>query len=265
MEVEEFIRRSYAKEVISVVGVDKEDLDLVNHLSGATRRYMKISFLTVQALLSVRGKLMGKINKNRRRLGVDETYAEMGGGDDAAMTAGTVAADSAARQKDFTDYIYDIREYDVTYYQRFAVDKGVRVGMWYVASMEAGTIKLEKRSDLLDRARVKVMAFDIETTHAPMRFPDSEVDCITMMSFMLDQQGYLIVNRELVAEDIRDFEYTPKPEFVGPFKVFNEPDEASVLRRFYSMARSERPHIYVSFNGDTFDWPFIEARSKVWS
>ena len=36
-----------------------------------------------------------------------------------------------------------------------------------------------------------------------------------MISYMVDRQGYLIVNREVVSEDIEDFEYTPKPEFPG--------------------------------------------------
>ena len=36
-----------------------------------------------------------------------------------------------------------------------------------------------------------------------------------MISYMVDKQGYLIVNREVVSEDINDFEYTPKPEFEG--------------------------------------------------
>lgn len=38
---------------------------------------------------------------------------------------------------------------------------------------------------------------------------------VFMISYMLDKQGYLIVNREIVGEDISDFEYTPKPEFEG--------------------------------------------------
>lgn len=42
-------------------------------------------------------------------------------------------------------------------------------------------------------------------------------------------QGFLITNREIVSEDIEDFEFTPKPEYEGPFTVFNEPDEASVF------------------------------------
>lgn len=47
--------------------------------------------------------------------------------------------------------------------------------------------------------------------------------------FVLYFQGYLITNREIVSEDIEDFEFTPKPEYEGPFCVFNEPDEVSEI------------------------------------
>lgn len=50
-----------------------------------------------------------------------------------------------------------------------------------------------------------------------------------MISYMLDGQGYLIINREIITEDISDFEYTPKPEYPGPFTVWNEPDEVRSL------------------------------------
>ena len=36
-----------------------------------------------------------------------------------------------------------------------------------------------------------------------------------MISYMIDKQGYLIINREVVGGDIDNFEYTPKPEFDG--------------------------------------------------
>ena len=39
---------------------------------------------------------------------------------------------------------------------------------------------------------------------------------VFMISYMLDKQGYLIVNREVVGADIGPFEYTPKPEYEGP-------------------------------------------------
>jgi predicted PolB exonuclease-like 3'-5' exonuclease len=45
--------------------------------------------------------------------------------------------------------------------------------------------------------------------------------------------------------------------------VFNEPDEAAMLRRFFGHVRQTKPHIFVSFNGDGFDWPFIETRAGI--
>lgn len=70
-----------------------------------------------------------------------------------------------------------------------------------------------------------MLAFDIETTKLPLKFPDSSIDQIMMISYMIDGQGYLITNREIISQDIEDFEYTPRPEFPGPFIIFNEPDE----------------------------------------
>jgi len=72
-----------------------------------------------------------------------------------------------------------------------------------------------------------VLAFDIETTKLPLKFPDSSIDQIMMISYMIDGQGYLITNREIISQDIEDFEYTPRPEFPGPFIILNEPDEVS--------------------------------------
>lgn len=48
--------------------------------------------------------------------------------------------------------------------------------------------------------------------HTPPPPPNYQV---FMISYMVDRQGYLIINREVVGEDIDDFEYTPKPEFEG--------------------------------------------------
>ena len=53
-------------------------------------------------------------------------------------------------------------------------------------------------------------------------------------------QGYLIVNREIVSEDIDDFEYTPKKEFPGDFQVFNEPNEREVCVLSLSVSVSVR-------------------------
>lgn len=73
----------------------------------------------------------------------------------------------------------------------------VRCGQWYDVSISSTGVILEKRADLLQRAEVQVCAFDIETTKLPLKFPDAEYDLIMMISYMVDGQGYLIINREV--------------------------------------------------------------------
>lgn len=167
---------------------------------------------------------------------------------------------------DILEAIVDIREYDVPYPTRVAIDLDLRCGAWYKVSSASttevfGGIKCEHLKDMLVKAEPRVLAFDIECTKSPLKFPDAEIDQIFMISYMFDGQGYLIINREVVSEDIEDFEYTPKPQYPGPFIVFNEPDEASLLRKFFDHCQELRPNIWVTFNGDFFDWPFIDKRA----
>lgn len=66
-----------------------------------------------------------------------------------------------------------------------------------------------------------------------------------------------------MSEDIEDFEYTPKPEYEGLFTIFNEKDEKAVLERFFDHVKEAKPTVIVTYNGDFFDWPFVEGRAKV--
>lgn len=45
-------------------------------------------------------------------------------------------------------------------------------------------------------------------------------------------------------------------------QVFNEPNELALLQRFFSHMREVAPAIYVTYNGDFFDWPFMSARAN---
>ena len=44
--------------------------------------------------------------------------------------------------------------------------------------------------------------------------------------------------------------------------MFNEVDEAATLKRWFDHMREVQPGIYVTYNGDFFDWPFIETRAE---
>lgn len=50
-----------------------------------------------------------------------------------------------------------------------------------------------------------------------------------MIFYMIDGQGYFIINREIVLEDIEDFEFIFKLEYEGFFCVFNEFDEVYLI------------------------------------
>ena len=45
--------------------------------------------------------------------------------------------------------------------------------------------------------------------------------------------------------------------------MFNEADETALLRRFFDHIRELRPNVIVTFNGDFFDWPFVETRARM--
>lgn len=45
------------------------------------------------------------------------------------------------------------------------------------------------RSDIIERPEPIVLAFDIETTKLPLKFPDAATDQIMMISYMIDGQG----------------------------------------------------------------------------
>lgn len=253
------------KQVVYVQQVDKEDLDLVNHLSGKKRTYLKVVFANTTDLTAVRSKLDVAVTRNRS-MDLDNPFQQSGGA--AGFTAegffgfDTIGPSAPQDSTAWMSWIDDIREYDVKYGVRVAIDMGVYVGLWYDVTVSHGHTTVERCDDSkYAPAMPKVVAFDIETTKAPLKFPQPEVDQIYMISYMVDGRGYLIVNREIVSADIGPFEYTPKPEYEGFFDTFNEPDEFHTLRRFYDELKRHKPNVYVTYNGDYFDFPFIHARS----
>ena len=238
----------------SIERKDMEDLDMEDHLSGRQRAFLKLSFRNVNELMEVRRELLPAVKRNTSRANVAAAYEDI--------------HDDTRPPADLMDAIIDMREYDVPYYTRVSIDRDVRVGAWYVLARRAcvcvcvcarvcvclcvllftsnapgfrvlparrykvtpmqGHVELERLTDMVVKASPRVLAFDIECTKSPLKFPDPRIDQIYMISYMLDTQGYLIINRQIVSEEIEDFEYTPKPEFKGPFTVFNVANEEQV-------------------------------------
>ena len=264
-EVEEWCKRMFEGLVKAVSRIEKEDLQMPNHLLGYRRTFLKLTFANVSDLLSVRKVIMPIAEKNKEKISAMDTYAEV-----ASAGAGFDIYDEEAENErksnailEASDFVTDIREYDVPYHVRVTIDKDIRIGKWYTVEAKHGHITLTCIEERLQRADPVVLAFDIETTKLPLKFPDAVIDQVMMISYMIDGQGFLIVNREIISEDINDFDYTPKAEYEGPFMTFNEKDERATLERFFSTIKEAEPTVIATYNGDFFDWPFIEARASV--
>ncbi|KAF9073524.1 hypothetical protein BDP27DRAFT_1417011 [Rhodocollybia butyracea] len=271
--VEEWLNKKFEGLICRIVRDRKEDLKLPNHLMGHRRLYLQLCFRNVSDLLNVRRELLPLALANGAKRDAVDAYAEVVSATSAGLASMDIAFDdegwgnassskNAAFREDAREAIIDIREYDVPYYLRVAIDNDIRVGLWYSVSFTAGQPAFRHITERVKRADPVVMAYDIETTKAPLKFPDQATDQVMMISYMVDGQGYLITNREIVSEDIEDFEYTPKEGYEGPFIIFNEPNEASTIQRFFSHIQDVKPTVMATFNGDFFDFPFLDARSK---
>ncbi|XP_045502598.1 DNA polymerase epsilon catalytic subunit 1 [Colias croceus] len=259
-EVIQYLSKKFAGTIHKIEVIEKEDLDLLNHLSGLKQRYIKLSFMSQNEMMKVRREILTAVNKNKEREKKDAIYAEMLTN---ALTS-AAAIEHAKKTTDHMENILDIREHDVPYHVRVSIDMKIFCGTWYtVKSRGTETPIFTKREDLLERPDPIVLAFDIETTKLPLKFPDSQTDQIMMISYMIDGQGYLITNREIISTDVEDFEYTPKPEFEGQFIIFNEVNELALIQKFFDHIMDVKPHIFVTYNGDFFDWPFVEARAAI--
>ncbi|XP_068152320.1 DNA polymerase epsilon catalytic subunit 1 [Drosophila tropicalis] len=265
LEVARFLGRKYSGQIASLEHITKEDLDLPNHLAGLKQHYLKLSFLNQTTMTKVRRELMAAVRRNTERQKSNTYYMQMLASSLAQSSANTEDG-SGKRQLDYFDCITDIREHDVPYHVRVSIDLRIFCGQWYNIRCRSGVEMptITCRPDILDRPEPVVLAFDIETTKLPLKFPDAQTDQIMMISYMIDGQGYLITNREIISSNVEDFEYTPKPEFEGHFIIFNEENEMQLLQKFFDHIMEVRPHIVVTYNGDFFDWPFVETRAAVY-
>lgn len=74
---------------------------------------------------------------------------------------------------------------------RVSIDLKLFCGTWYCVKSRGPTDNptITLREDLIERPEAIVLAFDIETTKLPLKFPDVTIDQIMMISYMIDGQG----------------------------------------------------------------------------
>ena len=249
-DFQQHISKRFEGKISSTEIIEKLDLDMPNHLAGLKRKALKVNFKNISNLITVRNYLRPIVEKNKAKEKF-LSYSEIL---------------NPSEKIDILEKIEELREDDIPYHVRCCIDKEIRCGLWYKVSYDRDNgCLLENLPEKLTKNPSTVLAFDIETTKAPLKFPDPRIDSIMLISYMIDGDGFLITNRSIISEEIEDFQYTPKPEFDGHFHIFNEKDEEHLLKRFVNHCKERRPNIFVTFNGDYFDIPFIAERLKVYN
>lgn len=247
--------------------VKKEDLALNNHLIGLKRTFLKCYFNNHDDLRETTREIQKIVNKNKFDKSENSTFKQLMqshlNANDPTLQHQNQENNKSYTTTDPLKHIVDMFEYDMIPHVRISIDCEIKCGIWYDFTCLPSTKPTFKpRPDIEIQYEQVVLAYDIETTKMPLKFPDANIDQIMMISYMIDSQGYLITNREIVCSDVEDFEYTPKEDFEGKFTVFNEPNEKALLLKFFSHIIKVKPMVIVTYNGDFFDWPFVEARSE---
>ena len=106
-----YLNKQYEQTIASVDIVKKEDLSLINHLSGKTSTFLKLSFKNVTDLMTVRSELFPLVKKNQANKQNTDAY-------EGWYNQGDLAGSYGNKQSQYLSKILDIREYDVPYHIR---------------------------------------------------------------------------------------------------------------------------------------------------
>lgn len=73
-EIVFYLNKSFENFLKSVQIIQKEDLELVNHLSGKKGKFIKLTFKNIRGLQDVKTKLVPLIEKNKKNREMNEAY-----------------------------------------------------------------------------------------------------------------------------------------------------------------------------------------------
>ncbi|KAI5180633.1 DNA polymerase epsilon subunit 1 [Nematocida sp. AWRm80] len=250
--IEEYLMNKHKGLIKSIETVEKTNLKRPNHLD-ASEDKLKEEYLSVlchseQSMFELKREMFEQIKKNRQQAKDEQTML---------LFAKNKRPEIPWQPE---TGILEIHEYDISVGIQMGIEKRLNAGKWYHVEYKGEYQITESERVILPDLRI--FTFDIETTKEPLKFPNMDTDKIMMISVMSTLQGWLLVNREIVSENILPFKFQPTTDISGEFEIFNDTTEKAVLERFLEIIHLYKPHVISTYNGDFFDWPFIQARMK---
>ncbi|EJW05242.1 hypothetical protein EDEG_00707 [Edhazardia aedis USNM 41457] len=269
----ELIKKEFCTSIERVEIVQRIDPTESNHLNKKPKEYLRVFCFDEQKHKMLVNDLK-KLAKYRRKTKSDDIYIEKDEDEEDKFYKMYKTLDDYLAFEDFKIFfdktendiltidnlLIDIAEFDIPYEIDFLSTNNIRIGKYYFISKNDVDIYISESSQILP-PKLVVLAFDIEVTKDPLKFPCAEKDEIVMISFVVNGEGFLLTNREFVSEEIEDFYYNiEEHNLVTNFKIFNMDCEALLLCKFIELIFLHKPDIVTTYNGTTFDIPFIERR-----
>ena len=142
--------------------------------------------------------------------------------------------------------VAEIYEYDIPFARRFLIDKTLVPAIYYDFEIEKeGDHPIIRNFQITDNLNlsIKVLAFDIEVYCKAK--PDPQNDPIIMIGISTNDFDKVITYKKVTADyiDIVD-------------------NETLMLKKFLDILLKYNPDIIYTYNGDTFDFPYIYERAK---
>lgn len=146
------------------------------------------------------------------------------------------------------------REYDIPFTKRFLIDFQLKpmsmVEVDYNDNKETGIkeVKAIKEVDENPKDKLRIACFDLET-YSPGRFSDPEKDPIIMVSYVNNFGKKLILTTK---DECKVEDYV---------KVF--PGEGEMIKFLIDTIKEDKLDVIVTYNGDSFDFPYLRERAKL--
>ncbi len=139
-------------------------------------------------------------------------------------------------------YVVERREYDIPFAKRYIIDKDIE---------PMGDVEFEcDGKELVSIKRIEggkenlsIGAFDLETL-APGRFSDATKDPIITAAY----------------SGKKDFVFSTKKGLKEKIKVVKS--EKELIEKLVETINQEKPEIIASYNGDSFDFPYLKERAE---
>lgn len=139
--------------------------------------------------------------------------------------------------------VIERREYDIPFAERYLIDKGLEPMNGIEIEAENGSVKKVKAFD--EVFKIKMAAFDLET-YSDERFSDPKKDPILLASYADGKEGIVFTDKKQMQ----------KIKYVNLQK-----SEKEVISALIEKIKSENLDILATYNGDSFDLPYLTERA----